>query len=586
MSNISRDPGHRSRTTLDAKCEAWVVLHRVWLTRAAWAFLALSCVVAYFIVGIGRDADADYILFVRGLNEGHSIFRNILPMPVDLHTNHYTYGHPSEVVNSYGYSFQFVAYVVAWVTSHLVNIPFDITSATSYAVRNALTAALGVAGCYGVFITLRSITNRVWVASLGFAMLAISPLFIGHSWMNQKDAPLATGVTLLVALATVCGSWTLASTRGAHHDDSWVTPKFLGILAGSSIFLTVGVRPGIVPLMAPMGAMIVWALFSKKNPMPARLSKAVWWGLAVGMVLLILTNAAALPNPVTWLFDAIRVSRSFSGWQGYILVYGKFITQDAIPWWYLPTFLLGQTPTAFLVAFFWALWVLARGLRSKAGQMQAVRMVPVLAQVFGAPIALLVTGAVVYNAARQVLFVYPGIVTVAALGAWYVARKWKPAKLGWGAIAVAVIAIGPIVVDNATLFPYQYIYMNEAMRVTDIGTKFEADYWALASRDMQEWVNDNVKGGVLSLYPKYPAAETARPYASKKFEIIGSDDPRNKGTGTNSADVYIWQHYWPKGPEAQFGYVDNHTECPVTHRVSRWEFPRKVDLGYVRVCTK
>jgi hypothetical protein len=562
-----------------------VLLHRKWLIRAAWAFLVISCLIAYFIVGIGRDADADYILFVRSLNEGKSIFRHILPMPIDLHTNHYTYGHPKEVVNSYGYSFQFVSYIAAWIASHIVNVPFDITSRTSFAVRNAFDAALGAAACYGVYVTLRSITNRVWVASLGFAMLAISPLFLGHSWMNQKDAPLATGVTLLVALATVCGSWTLASLRGKHHDDSWVTPRFLAVLAGAAMFLTVGVRPGIVPLLVPMGAMIAWSLFSKKNPMPKDMAKAVWWGLGVGMVLVILTNAAALPNPVTWLIDAIRVSRSF-GWQGYILVYGKFITQDHIPWWYLPTFLLGQTPTVFLVGFFWALWVLARGLRTKAGQLQVVRLVPVLAQVFGAPVSLVVTSAVVYNAARQVLFVYPGIVTLGALGAYYVARKWKPAKLGWGALAVAVIAIGPIVVDNATLFPYQYIYMNEAMRVIPIGTKFEADYWALASREMQEWVNDNVSGGVLSLYPKYPAAETARPYVAKKFTVIGSDDPRNKGIGSNGADVYIWQHYWPKGPESQFGWVDNHTDCPIKYRVSRWEFPRKVDLGYVRVCSK
>jgi hypothetical protein len=58
-----------------------------------------------------------------------------------------------------------------------------------------------------------------------------------------------------------------------------------------------------------------------------------------------------------------------------------------------------------------------------------------------------------------------------------------------------------MVIDDVHLHPYQYTYVNEVVRHTEIGKKFETDYYGLAVKETAQWLNgSSVDGKSQCLY--------------------------------------------------------------------------------------
>jgi hypothetical protein len=98
-----------------------------------------------------------------------------------------------------------------------------------------------------------------------------------------------------------------------------------------------------------------------------------------------------------------------------------------------------------------------------------------------------------YNELRQILFIAPLLMMLAIL-----ALSWFNRRL---AIVALVVSAALMAIDDVALNPYQYTYVNELARHTELGKKYEADYFGLSVSQTARWLNQsNVDASSQCLY--------------------------------------------------------------------------------------
>ena len=98
-----------------------------------------------------------------------------------------------------------------------------------------------------------------------------------------------------------------------------------------------------------------------------------------------------------------------------------------------------------------------------------------------------------YNELRQVLFIAPLLMLIAIVG-------WSEISRGFTIFLLAATSIF-MVIDDFDLHPYQYTYINEIARHTELGKKYESDYYGLAVKETALWLNSSqVEGKSQCLY--------------------------------------------------------------------------------------
>jgi hypothetical protein len=144
----------------------------------------------------------------------------------------------------------------------------------------------------------------------------------------------------------------------------------------------------------------------------------------------------------------------------------------------------------------------------------------------GFPLALIVArNATLYDGMRHVLFVVPPIFAIVfiAFGKLRVERKTK--RLGQFGLIGAVVSLCCFAVDNITLFPYNYVYFNEAARNYARPEKFDLDYWGFSLKEATYKLNDqvSVQSEERYNYSAAPApAHLVAPYADAKLRLVRS----------------------------------------------------------------
>ena len=372
--------------------------------------------------------------------------------------------------------------------------------ADAYAVRHVGGALIGLLGVAAAAITVRVITRSWRWAVLGGAMLAIVPMWTGHSMMNIKDGPVASGyavATLGLVLILRDDYLTRRSVR------------ILGLLAlFGGAFLASGTRAasGVPIAGGVILACAVWWLLARvgggpegARPFRDALRRLVEAGLALTATYLALV--ALYPNvwinPIMLAYQAVVVSARFP-FDEPILFAGQWVDQP-VPWTYLPGWFAAQLPLLVLVGAlgflgYWAVQavrILLRKGTSLSRETTAMTTAVVL-QAVSMPVVAILLKATMYNGVRQFLFLVPAMSVLATLGVWSLAR-WMRSRAGEGdrgrvprIVMWSVVGIGLIspMVSQVLLFPYTYAYFNVVAALQPIDGTWSTDYWRASSNEI------------------------------------------------------------------------------------------------------
>jgi hypothetical protein len=346
-------------------------------------------------------------------------------------------------------------------------------------MRHYATFMVFWCGALAFYCLLRRTLSEKLFALLGAALLITTPRLFAHAFYNSKD------MVLLAMMVIATLSMVVFLERRTWR---------FALLHAITCAITIDIR--IVGVLIPVLTLFFLGL-QTLDDRGVRLRRDLMLSSLFGITLAVCVvlfwpqlwraPVSGVVDIVASLGDARQIDNAMA------LFAGKFIPVDALPWYYLPTWMAITIPPLigllFLVGLGLSLTALVRAPLSRANR-SAVLFLLLLFLPLGAVLAL---RPVLYDGWRHFYFVYPALLGVAMLGA---EKLSKDARLRGATLGIIVLAIAFSTVALVRDHPYQHVYFNQ-FAGGDLEQTFELDYWGLSFREGFEAVLDREPAGVI-----------------------------------------------------------------------------------------
>jgi tetratricopeptide (TPR) repeat protein len=347
-----------------------------------------------------------------------------------------------------------------------------------YGFRHIMSA---LAGWLAMLVTA---LFAIWLSGytagiITLVLFALSPTFFGHSLNNLKDIPFALGYISGVFLIL---KFVLSDKKTSFR---------LIILLTIVLAFTISIRSGGLILICYL-FLFVFVQWIYKY-----LTERIFDRVEVrnNILLIILISGAAwfmsillwpfaLQSPVKNVLESYKVMAHFPDTFRQIFE-GKVEWSDFMPWYYLIKSMVITIPWVVLIGLIMFLIFLYQLIKEGKGLMIGMICFTVLFPVF----FVIYEKSNLYSSWRQFLFLYPGIVLLAALGftRYFIEQKRK--YLLWFSIFwFAFISLHPLrfMLKN---HPYYYLYYNQFTGgLKGAYSNYETDYYYVSQTEASQWL--------------------------------------------------------------------------------------------------
>lgn len=328
-----------------------------------------------------------------------------------------------------------------------------------------------------------------WRAALiTVVLLLVSPRFTGHGLMNNKDIPFALGY--------IIAAYFVLRFLKQLPRPTW--KMAVGVMIGFAAALSI--RVGGLLLFFYFGLFCIgfWAYFSmlKKDPafnfnnLKAAVIKALVASFA-GYVLGLVLWPYGIIDPIGNPLEVLKAQSEFPTFINQLFE-GQVVSSKDLPWYYQTKFIGITSPLVVLLGI-----GLFLGLFYKFREVIKPIHWLFIAFIIVFPLAYIAkTNANVYNAWRHVIFVYPPLVVLSALGFDLLLRLLKPKgmRVAVGGV-MAFMCLWPAYWTMANV-PYQYTYFNPIVGGTSgAHGYYVTDYWMIGVREAAEWLVEDEQIG-------------------------------------------------------------------------------------------
>lgn len=366
--------------------------------------------------------------------------------------------------------------------------------ATTLELFDARRLVGAIVGIIGLFIVWR-LTRRIGGPIAGLVavtLLAITPAYYGHMFINAKDIPFAVAMIFLL--------YTLVRAFSEYPKPQPNTLLLFGIALG----LTVGTRliGGISAIFFVAAAVVILQAESTKfgfRKAALRMTRFSGW-LLLALPLAYLVMAFVWPWSVQNPLNPIRALAYYSNfWEApwKELFDGVPIPIPDMPRYYvaklcllkLPELLVLFTITGLIGGVF-AIFNRNVDYRARAALalMVAAATVPI--------IFTIITKPVMYNGIRHFLFVLPPLAVLGGLAAAYTFR-WISTRseiFAKAALAGFVLLVAISASQLVRIHPYQYALFNHfAGGLEGARNHYMLDYWGLGFKEASEELLEKLK---------------------------------------------------------------------------------------------
>ena len=321
-------------------------------------------------------------------------------------------------------------------------------------------------------------------AILVLLLFAVSPGFLGHAQNNLKDIPFA-----LAYISSIYYSLRVIFTEARPSKKDI-------LLLILSIALSIGIRAGGILIIFYLGFFMFLKAISDwivtKNLNAKRLKKQVmlFCGISVaGYLLGLILWPFALQNPLLNPWKSFQVMTHFPTTVRQIFE-GKFDWSDFHPWYYLPKYMAITIP----LVVFSGIILFFLNIRKNYSINQKIQIILLGFTILFPIIFVILKQSNLYGSWRHFLFVYPGIILIAALGIHAFLMRFKHRIIRISAIVLFLaLAIHPIRFMTAN-HPYYYLYYNQfAGGLKGAYGNYETDYYYHSMREGAEWLQQYLK---------------------------------------------------------------------------------------------
>jgi len=387
----------------------------------------------------------------------------------------------------YGGFFEAISQLAASVSKKI--LPIGV-----YELRHIFNAFTGLLGVWVTYKLGAEVLNR----KAGFfsaLFLIVTPAFYGQMFNDSKDIPFA-------AFFSVALFYMFRSYKQLPAVSRGVT---VGL--GVSIGATLGVRVGGIILLGYLLVFwLTWMLAERANGLLSgrRLSvvtiklagRFMLIALMAWSVMLISWPWAQL-SPIRHPLVALNAMAHFR-WPLTVFFNGEFIPGAALPWTYLPVWVLISLPEFYFITvalgFLLAIRLLITGRKSSESE-QLIKISLLVLTIVLPTMSAVILRSTLYDGLRQFLFILPSAAVLAAI--CFVSFLSSPANkyIKMGAVVAVLISVSLTIVNMVELHPYEYVYFNRVLGggLRSAAERFETDYWGSSYREGAEWVINNYR---------------------------------------------------------------------------------------------
>jgi len=381
---------------------------------------------------------------------------------------------------------------LSWVNLYMYGGGFDLLAAvvakilpfTLFETRRLVGAALGLVGLIAAWRTGRRVGGPL-AGLVTLVLLATCPLYVGHVFMNAKDAPFAVAMAILL----------LGLVR-AFEDYPRPSPA-AGLLVGIGFGLSIGSRVlGGFAVLYGLGALAFIVAAETRaaglRAAAARLGRFVL-SMLPALVLALAIIAPIWPWAVADPLNLLRAVEYFSRFfeqPWHELFGGKLILVTEMPRGYLPTLLALKLPEIFTALALGGAAGALIGLfrRDIVPNRRAVLLLILLAALLPVVLAIVMRPAF-YNGIRHFMFVLPPLAVLGGLAGGWLFDALQRRSRAAAVIAALIFAAGVAspVVEMIRLHPYEYTHFNRiAGGVRAARERYMLDYWALSFKQASQ----------------------------------------------------------------------------------------------------
>jgi tetratricopeptide (TPR) repeat protein len=441
-----------------------------------------------------------------------------------------------------------------------------------YSFRNIMSSLMG---WLTIFITA---VFAVWLknyraGSTVLFLFAVSPTFIGHALNNLKDIPFAFAY---IAATFYTLKFIVANGKTYFRDS---------LLLMLTIAFCISIRAGGLLLICYLlFFFFVYSSLRFFHEGKISLNESIKKLIRIGIIsiaalgLSIVLWPYALQNPFTNIIKSYRVMANYPETFRQLFE-GKVLWSDFMPWYFLIKSMLITIPltvlSGLLVFTIFFKKTISNGKALLYGFLIFTILFPVMFVILRKPN--------IYSSWRQFLFLYPGIILLAAIGFTNLFESLRKQYLRWIIIVILLlVSIHPLKFMLLN-HPYEYMYYNQLVGgLKGAFGNYETDYYYVSQTEASEWLIDylnqkNIKGplkvkatySVQWQFRNYPWIETSffryeeRSQSDWDYAIVAS---------RYVSPFQLKNKIWPPGNAIHVIYVDKIPVCAVLERKSKDDY--------------
>ena len=424
---------------------------------------------------------------------------------------------------------------------------------TIYLFRHYMTFFLFVFSAFMFFKLMRLIYEDWWIAFAGLIIYVFTPRIFADAFYNSKDVGFLSVFTIA-----------MFSAYKFLQKQNLKTIVLHGLVCG---FLIATRISGVIMPVITVGIYFMQQIL-KINSRSWRHSIVI---TSVFLIITFLTTILFWPilwfNPIVEFANAwIQISHFH--WNKDILYLGEFISENNIPWHYMPVWIGITTPiitlALCLIGCFRLLYEL---VKTRFNWDNLIRTNTVFVIYFIMPIAaIIILKSIVYDGWRHMFFLHAPMIALVCFTIHKFTLKLSQSKKKIFYVMLTLLYL-PSFISMAQLHPYENLYFNKLKYKStgDARFKIDLDYWGLSYRKALEFlVKYDHNSEIHVKADTYPGKLSAvlLPISERK-RIIFEDDITN-------ADYFIGNFRWMK------------EEYPYTNKI----YNLSVDNATVMVCYK
>jgi hypothetical protein len=398
-----------------------------------------------------------------------------------------------------------------------------------YLMRHLISHLFFLLSAFAFYLLIWILYRNKTLAVSGYLMFLLSPRIYAQSFFNSKDIPFMC-MFILCFLALLL----------AFRDKKIRNFIFSGILSG----LLIDIRVMGIVIPAFVTGLVLIDLIRGPHRKEMMIRYLVY--LVLTIVVVILAWPWLWQDPAGRFRIALANMSKFR-WDNNVLINGDFFRASKVGWKYLLHWFGLTTPVVYLfLGITGFLFLVVRFFRNPLtfiGQTNDRNQLIYLACFAGPVISVIVLHSVLYDAWRQMYFIYPSFLLMAIYGL----SSLFNAKFFSGDLPKVILSILLILSMAGTGFtmimshPFEDVYFNILLSKKDqyLRKTFELDYWGTSYKQALDFILANDRSPVIKIKVANLAGEhnyyILKPSDQKRITYVEADD---------QADYFISNYRW------------------------------------------